>query len=75
MSAYLILVILVMLVMQGQPEVRIELGRQWTIASSASVCQREADRLAEQLRAANAPTVARLGARVVGSCVLQGELT
>ena len=71
MSAYLILV---MMILPGDSG-RTELGRQWTSASSASVCQREADRLAEQLRAANAPTVARLGARVVGSCVLQGELT
>lgn len=70
MSVYLVIVALLLPGDQSQ-----ELTRVWTTASSASVCQRHADKLADEQRQLHADTVRRLGAKVSGACVFQGALT
>ena len=72
MSIYLIVV---MLTLPGNNAPSTELTREWTTASSASVCQARADVLAEQERAKQAAVIDRMKARVSGLCVKQGETT
>lgn len=71
MTAYLVIVLLVM---PGQDAPRQELQRQLISASSQSVCQAHADKLAEEQRRHHAAVLQRLKARVHGVCVQQGEM-
>jgi len=70
MSVYLVIVALLLPGDQQQ-----ELARVFVTASSASMCQRHADKLADEQRLANADTVRRLSAKVSGACVYQGAMT
>ena len=70
-----IYLIVVMLHLPGANAPSTELAREWTTASSASVCQARADKLAEQERAKQAAVIERMKARVSGLCVKQGETT
>ena len=72
MSIYLISIYLML---PGQAAPAQELQRHLLTASSASVCQFHADKMAEQQRAANYATVDRLRATVVGVCVQKGTTT
>ena len=69
MNAFVI--ILVLIFPNGD---RQELPREWISASSASMCQRHADRRAEEARQQQADAVRRLGATVRGTCVMQGAM-
>lgn len=71
MTAYLVIVLLVL---PGQDAPRQELQRQLISASSQSVCQAHADKLAEEQRRHHAEVLQRLKARVHGVCVQQGEM-
>ena len=70
-----IYLIVVMLTLPGPSAPSTELAREWTVASSAAVCQARADVLAEQERAKQAGVIERLKASVKGVCVKQGETT
>lgn len=72
MTAYLVLIVLVL---PGQDAPRQELQRQLISASSQSVCQAHADKLAEEQRRHHAEIVRRLQASVRGVCVQQGGAT
>lgn len=68
MSAYLLVVLLLVPTPKGPPLVS-ELHREVTSASSPAVCQRTADAKAAELAQQHADTVRRLGAQVVGRCM------
>lgn len=67
MSAYLVLVLLLVPAPGAEP-LRVEISREWMSASTLAVCQAYADRRAAEAAQRNAETVARLRARVVGTC-------
>ena len=66
-------IVLVVLTLPGGAQTK--LVEEWISASSASVCQAYADKLADVQRAKAADAVRRLGATVVGACLHQGALT
>ncbi len=72
MSAYLVVILLMLLGTQGHA---LELHRELMSASSAAVCQAHADRLADQQRYLHAEAVRRLQGKVAGICLRQGALT
>ena len=72
MNIYLVLVLLVM---PGKDAPQQELQRQMISASSDSVCQAHANKLADGQRARNADFIRTSGALIVGRCVNKGPLT
>ena len=71
MNIYLVLVLLIM---PGKDAPQQELQRQMISASSDSVCQAHANKLADGQRARNAGFVRTSGARIVGQCVKKGVM-
>ena len=69
MSIYLILVVLTL---PGPNPPTQEMAREWVTASTDSVCQVRADKLATEQRQKHADILQRLQAKVVGVCVRQG---
>ena len=65
--------IVVMLILPGPNAPSTQLAHEWTTASTPAVCQTQADKAAARELAKSAPIVQRLGARVVGLCIKQGE--
>lgn len=68
MSAYLLVVLLLVPAEKGPPLVS-ELHRELTSVSSLAACQRIADTKAAELAQQHADTVRRLRAQVVGRCM------
>lgn len=66
MNMFLILVVLVIPSRQGDLEQVVH--RELITASTATVCQQHADKLADEQREKRAADVQRLRARVVGVC-------
>lgn len=68
------LVLVVLLVMPGKDAPQQELQRQMISASSDSVCQQHAEKLANGQRASNANFLRASGARIFGQCVNKGVM-
>lgn len=68
MSAYLVVVLLLLPSSPGTQPLSAELHREVAAFSSLAACERHATRLAEQKRAEHAELLRRTAGRAVGTC-------
>ena len=68
MTAYLLVVVLLLPPGPGGQPLEHELHREVVGASSQAVCERRAEQQARALRQANAELLARTGGRIAGEC-------
>lgn len=74
MTAYLVIVLLLVPAADGKP-LTTELHQEVLSASTDEACQRHADAKADEQRRKHADAVRRMGARVVGQCRRLGGMT
>lgn len=74
MTAYLVIILLLVPAADGKPLVT-ELHQSLASASSPEVCQRHADKLADEQRRKHAETVRKTRGLVVGECRRIGSMT